>query len=150
MEPLYSAYLGLLRNVHNGMKKAMEGLPQEAIDWIPGEQMNSLGGIIAHTVGTEMSFHQRAIAGEPFERDGAAEWATRGKSAAELGAMMDQSEAVAERVLAGLALASLGEERTLRADRKVTVAYALLHNLDHGGDHLGHMQITRQLWDQRK
>ena len=150
MEALYTAYLDLLRNVHHGMKRSMEGLPQEAIDWVPGDQMGSMGGLVVHTVGTEMTFLKQAIAGEPVERDRAAEWATQGTSAAELAAMMDQSEAVAERVLAGLALKSLAEERTLRADRKVTVAYALLHNLDHGGDHLGHMQITRQLWDQRK
>jgi len=30
------------------------------------------------------------------------------------------------------------------------VAWALLHALDHTAQHLGHMQITRQLWDQER
>jgi hypothetical protein len=32
----------------------------------------------------------------------------------------------------------------------MTVAWAVLHAVDHTALHLGHIQITRQLWEQRQ
>ena len=34
-------------------------------------------------------------------------------------------------------------------DREYTVAWALLHALEHATNHLGQIQITRQLWEQK-
>jgi hypothetical protein len=36
-----------------------------------------------------------------------------------------------------------------RDGRKLTVAWALAHALEHTALHAGHMQIMRQLWEQR-
>ncbi|NIU62141.1 MAG: DUF664 domain-containing protein, partial [Gammaproteobacteria bacterium] len=33
--------------------------------------------------------------------------------------------------------------------REFRVSWSLLHALDHVAQHTGHVQITRQLWDQR-
>ena len=35
-----------------------------------------------------------------------------------------------------------------RNDQEVTVAWALDHALKHTAIHLGHLQITRQLWEE--
>ena len=37
-----------------------------------------------------------------------------------------------------------------RDGREFTVAWALLHALEHATSHLGQIQLTRQLWEQSK
>ena len=41
------------------------------------------------------------------------------------------------------------EQVSTRHQQPYSVAWALLHALDHGALHLGHIEITRQLWLQR-
>jgi hypothetical protein len=53
----------------------------------------------------------------------------------------------ARTALNGLTLEDL--EKTRRSPRDgqtFTVAWALLHALEHSGVHLGHIELTRQLW----
>jgi hypothetical protein len=60
---------------------------------------------------------------------------------------------LAQSVCERLSLADLATSRpiTLRDGtvRQMSNAYALMHALDHTGLHLGHAQITRQLWQTR-
>jgi len=50
-------------------------------------------------------------------------------------------------VLGQLTLENLDEKRTAPSDqREVTVAWALIHALEHVATHLGHMQMMRDVW----
>ena len=54
-------------------------------------------------------------------------------------------------VLATLDPARLGEVRTAGMfNEQRTVAFALLHGLEHTAIHTGHLQMTRQLWEQQQ
>jgi hypothetical protein len=60
---------------------------------------------------------------------------------------LDDSLAYARKTLEKLTLQELEAVRTSPRDgRKFTVAWALLHALEHANLHLGHIQITCQLW----
>ena len=45
-------------------------------------------------------------------------------------------------------LRDLEEMRSARGGRQVTVAGALLHPLQHTGQHVGHIEILKQQWMQ--
>ena len=70
--------------------------------------------------------------------------------AAELMARLRAALDFAGEVLGELDPATLGETRTMgQKDESHSVGWALLHGLEHTAIHTGHIQITRQLWDQR-
>jgi hypothetical protein len=49
-----------------------------------------------------------------------------------------------------MSLQDLEATRVRRSDgREFTVAWALMHALDHATSHLGQIQMTRQLWEQK-
>lgn len=53
MEAFFEQYLDRLALVHQEIEATVDGLPLEAMDWIPGPEMNSLGVLLAHVAGSE-------------------------------------------------------------------------------------------------
>lgn len=150
MNALYDAYLERLEKLHREIEKALSGLPQEALDWTPGWAMNSLAVLVVHTAGSERYWIGDVAMGEPSGRDRSAEFAVHGLSAAELQARLERSLAYAREALPRLPENSLAVERYSAAwGENITAAWALMHALEHLGIHLGHIQMVRQLWDQR-
>jgi uncharacterized damage-inducible protein DinB len=150
MHAFYGQFLDQLRLVHEGIEKTIEGLPLEAIDWIPGPEMNSLGILMAHVAGSENHWLGDVVAGEATGRDREAEFRTRGRDAAALLAGLDEMLTYGRSVVAKLQLADLTAERVSHPDgRTMPVGSCLLHILRHAAEHAGHMQITRQIWEAR-
>ena len=56
----------------------------------------------------------------------------------------------ARNALSTFTIQDLETTRAGRAGRAFTVAWALLHALEHTTLHLGQIQLTRQLWEQSK
>jgi len=151
METFFQEYVNRLQELHQDIKAALHGLPQEALDWVPGKDMNSLVAIITHLTGSERGMVGGIVGGIPVNRDRAAEFLAKGTDEAALVAMLDGSLEVVRSVCAKLALKDLETKRVMPRDqREVTVSWVLLHAFDHAALHLGHIQITRQLWEQRK
>jgi hypothetical protein len=88
--------------------------------------------------------------GRPSGRVRAQEFEMRDVDAAELMGRLRAALDFAGQVLGELDPAVLGETRTMgQKDETHTIGWALLHALEHTALHGGHVQITRQLWDQR-
>jgi uncharacterized damage-inducible protein DinB len=150
MIELFAAYLDRLEELHRDMNSAVADLPVEALNWSPGPEMNSLAALAAHTAGAERYWIGDVVARDDSQRDRAAEFRTQAASAAALINRLDAALAHSRSVLEQLTLANLDEQRLAsRAGREVTVAWALAHALEHTATHLGHMQLMRQLWEQR-
>ncbi|MCC6612992.1 MAG: DinB family protein [Anaerolineae bacterium] len=148
MEQFFTDYLELLHKLHTDFIAAFDGLPAEALDWVPGEDMNSFCVLVVHTTGATRFWIGAALDDVP-DRDRAAEFRAHGLSADQLKAHFAAVEDYAQQNLGHITLADMGMTRTIPRPEPVTVAWALLHALEHVGLHLGHAQITRQLWDQR-
>ncbi|HEY6073501.1 MAG TPA: DUF664 domain-containing protein [Anaerolineales bacterium] len=149
MEKLFEEYLALLRDCHNGILKALDGLPMEALDWSPGPEMNSLSVLVFHTTGSERYWIGDVAMDESSNRDRAAEFAVRGVTTEVLKKRLDDALAYAREALGRLSIGDLGASRMDKPNgRTVTVAWAVLHALEHASVHLGHIQITRDLWKQ--
>ena len=143
-------YLSTLTDLREQVKKGLEGLPNEALDWRPTKGQgdlatNSMVSIVTHLAGSETFWMKEVIGGRPIHRDREAEFVARGVSASELQAKLDAAAKVAVEILSSLTAAQLNESRKFR-DRMVTVRWAILHVLEHTATHLGHIQLTRQLW----
>ena len=151
MQPFFTAYLNNLQEFHDEIRTAIKGLPQEGLDWAPGPEINPLNVLVVHLTGAEHYWIGDVIAGKPSERDREAEFTVRGVAEQELIQRLRENEHFFQKALEPLALQDLEAMRTSpRNGRSVAVGWALCHVLKHTALHLGHMQITRQLWEQRE
>jgi uncharacterized damage-inducible protein DinB len=151
MEALFESYLDRLQKLHTDIEKTFEGLAQEALDWIPGAGMNSMAVIVTHLTGAERYWIGDLAGEDPSGRDRAAEFRVRGLDAADLKKRLNDSLEYARLVAGRLSLVELAEIHTSPRDGKqFSVAWSLLHALEHTAVHLGHLQIMRQLWDQQQ
>jgi uncharacterized damage-inducible protein DinB len=150
MESFFNDCIDLLRELHSVMDSILDGLPQEALDWKTGPEMNSLAVLAAHTAGSERFWIGDAIMGDDSGRDRESEFRTKGVGAAELKARLWRALAYSEVALGALRLDDLEKERISPRDgRKVTLGWCLIHTLEHTATHVGHMQLTRQLYEQK-
>jgi uncharacterized damage-inducible protein DinB len=150
MLPEVDAYLTDLGELRDQVKSLLEGLPQEALDWRPLEgegelATNSLTAMVVHLAGSETYWMKEVIGGKKIVRDRDAEFVAKGLSVAELRARLGEAGKVTKEILSGLTEKHLEEGRKWR-DRPVSMRWCILHAIEHYAQHLGHMQLTRQLW----
>jgi uncharacterized damage-inducible protein DinB len=144
------AYLTKLGELRNQAKSLLDGLPAEALDWRPirgeGElATNSLAVIAVHLAGSQTFWMKEIIGRTPIQRDREAEFATQGVSTADLKAQLETAGKIAEEILSSLTESQMEEGRKFR-DKPITVRQGVLQVIDHVAQHIGHMQLTRQLW----
>ncbi len=150
MDTFYQSLADRFHDLHAQIQNDLNSLPDEALDWSPGHEMNSVSVIITHLTGAERFLVGDIIMGDPSNRNRDAEFTVKGVSKADLVRRLNESEAYITNAFEKLTMASLDQERLHpRHGNQVKVAWALLHCLDHVALHLGHLQITAQLWHQR-
>jgi uncharacterized damage-inducible protein DinB len=151
MLPIFEAYLTWLESQHNSICQAIAGLPSEALDWTPGPGMNSMAIITAHVAGSTRYWIGDIAGNEPSDRNREAEFATQRVDAAALVARLEATLAHSRIVLERLTLEDLNVKRfSPRHGEAYSVSWALLHALEHMAVHVGHIQLTRQLWEQQR
>ncbi len=143
-------YLLVLNDLRNQAKTLLEGLPQEALDWRPindeGElTTNSLAVMATHLGGSEAFWMKEVIGGQSIRRDRDAEFVVKGLDLSKLIAKLDTAGEDTQPVLSSLTPVQLEETRKFR-ERTVTIRWYILHVIEHYAMHVGHMQLTRQLW----
>jgi uncharacterized damage-inducible protein DinB len=149
MEALMAVMVDRLEALHAQMSRALAGLPPAALDWAPGPEMNSLAVLATHTAGSERFWIGDVAGEEPSDRVRAAEFEATGVSVGSLQVLLNSALAHSQKVLQRLRLEEMGEMRRLPDGSEVSVGWALLHALEHTGVHTGHIELPRQLWDQR-
>lgn len=151
MLAFFEDYIKQLEEYNAEARQAIQALPAEALDWSPGKGMNSIAVLAAHMAGSERYWIGDVAAGEPSGRVRAVEFITHGVGGDELVRRLEEVIGYTRRALAGFGLEDL--ERICRVpgnDEQVSVASALLHALSHAALHVGHIQMTRQLWVSRQ
>jgi uncharacterized damage-inducible protein DinB len=143
-------YLQRLEDLHGQMTRLVAELPAEALNWRPiqGEDAhvtNSLAVLTAHAAGAEHFWIAEVIGGRPATRNRAAEFATTAASASDLVRLLEHTARESGEVLSTLRASDLDGTRQVQ-ERIVPVRWCVLHVIDHTALHLGHMQITYQLW----
>ncbi len=147
MSPFFGDYLDRLRELHIELKKALEGLPQEALDFKPAEDIPSICILVVHLTGAERYWIGDVVAKRPSDRDRGSEFKAHSLPASVLEKRLDDALEFAQDTIRSMTVEDLGALRiSARDGRQFTIAWALLHALEHTAVHLGHVQIIRQLW----
>jgi len=154
MHTFYQDYLQRLTDLHQGILNAIEGLSPEALDWIPIQEtngeMNSINVLVTHLCGAERYWIGDVACGDPSGRVRDEEFQVSKLDVDTLVQKIYTATAYAQSALEKLNIEDLTKEGTSpRDERNFTVGWALLHGLEHTAIHLGHIQITRQMWDEQ-
>lgn len=151
MLPEVANYLDRLDDLRRQIQELITSLPAAALNWRPIEgddshATNSLAVMAAHTAGAEYHWIAEVIGRRPMTRQRDAEFKTLVEDATGLIEKMAQTADASNRILAALSAEELAGACEVEG-HSVTVRWAILHVIDHTALHLGHMQITYQLWN---
>jgi len=150
MHEYYRTYKETLQDLHKEIEAAIQGLPDSALDWLPGEGMNSIAVLVVHLTGAERYWVGDVASGETSGRDREAEFRTKGLSLGALRSRLDETTEYVRRVLSQLSPEDLEQSCVVpHLGKKVARSFALNHAMVHTAMHLGHIQLTRQLWERR-
>lgn len=152
METFFVELLERLTALHRDLETAVSDLPPTALDWVPGPDMNSLNVLVTHTCGAERYWIGDMAGQDSSDRVRATEFESSGLTEKDLTELLHKTLAHNEGVLTRLDVKDLGKviESEAHAGRTYSIAWCLLHALEHTAQHVGHVQMLRQLWDQRE
>jgi len=151
MQTFFKEYLNILQTCHTDILKALDGLPPAALDWTPGSDTNSISVLVFHLTGAERYWIGDVAAQDPTERDRDAEFKVHEVGTDVLKKRLTDNTEYARIALEKFTIQDLEATRVSARDgREFTVAWALIHALEHSTLHLGQIQLTRQLWEQLK
>lgn len=143
-----NAVLALFGQLHDQLRDEITGLDPEGLNWVPTEGANSISTIVTHLVGSEAETI-RIVAGLPSGRIREAEFSAAMRTSGELFDLIDEANNLiavarghinADRLGATLALP------TLPSTELRTGLTWLVGNYGHAREHLGHVQLTKQLY----
>ena len=151
MDAICTAARETFRHQEAEYRRVIAGLPNDALNWRPGPETNSLAVLVAHAWGAAQAWTARA-SGQEIARDREAEFRAV-MTAEELSILLDRAS---ERVAAFLsAIDPAAYEGIYTPDpaqgmdgETFTHAHCLIHALEHTQEHLGQAYLTRQLWEQ--
>jgi len=145
---LFADYQERLEDLQHRLHREVQDLSSEAMDWSPGPQMNSVAVLLAHITGLLQEGIDIAL-NTPPSRVREQEFQTRGVLGTEMLRRLDAVIDYARDAMPRLGLEDLDKERK-DEDGTVTCGWAMLHALEHAYLHLGHVQLTCQMWRQRE
>jgi uncharacterized damage-inducible protein DinB len=138
------------------LRAAVDGLPDAALNWKPGgEDTNSVAVLVTHVLHSTRSWISTAVGAPLPDRDRDSEFRVAAERTSDLLGLIDDFGAQI------LALLNDDGEIDWAANRKahmrpspdlpdyVPASFALLHAIEHFGQHVAHVSLTRQLWEAR-
>jgi uncharacterized damage-inducible protein DinB len=143
-------YLEWIDHLRAQASEIVADLPMAALNWRPvtagdDHATNSLAVLAAHVAGSEHFWIYEVIGRKPATRNRDAEFVTEADDAQSLVNRLAQSAQETREILTALSADSLDETRTL-PERTYSVRWCIIHVIEHTSLHLGHMQLTKQLW----
>lgn len=151
-------YLQLIGDLRGQVRNLIAHLPAEALNWRPlegplegtiegveGHVTNSLAVLATHIAGAEHFWIGEVVGGKPATRDRDCEFLAEASGASGLVRLLQQTGVETREVFSALSETDLEGTREARG-RTVPVRWCILHVIDHTALHLGHMQLTYQLW----
>jgi uncharacterized damage-inducible protein DinB len=149
-DPAIEAARGFVDHSLDAMHRAIVGSSPELLNWRPaGEDTNTIAVLAVHAVTSTRWWLSVAITGQAPERDRPAEFRTTVSNAKELLAIFDPMAAECRKLLSSEDPLDLGASRTdpREGGSTTTVAWALIHAIEHLQEHVAHAELTRQMWE---
>jgi uncharacterized damage-inducible protein DinB len=148
-----ASYLERIEAMRQQIAQMIASTPAEALHWRPiadsdDHATNSLAVLATHTAGAEHFWIHEVVGQYPPTRDRDAEFAVNEGEPADLLQLLHDTGIETKKVLENLTEATLNASREVR-QHTFPVRWCILHVLDHAALHLGHMELTFQLWQNR-
>ena len=153
MDAAIQLYTDQLEELRTRLKEAVQGMSQEELNWAPPvPETNSPYVLAFHLPGSESMWFHQVIGGMENSRNRDAEFTASGGGAAALIERIDKVAATSAEVLGKLAAADLDQPHTNPSrpgSEQVTARWCIVHMIEHYSEHLGHLDLTKQLWKGR-
>jgi hypothetical protein len=154
-DPTIEAARDILGNSLDELRKALDGCSADQLNRRPsGDDTNGLAVLATHALGSTRSWLSLAVVAPLPDRDRDAEFRVVVDDPSAFLAAVDATAGECRALLEtdrpfDPAMVGSAPWRTYDSEEPVTAAWALLHALEHLREHVGHAQLTRQLWDER-
>lgn len=147
-------YLASLEDLRAQVGGIIKDVPPEGLNWRPSlpagaDPTNSLAVLAVHVAGAERFWIAECIGRYPQTRDRDAEFRYIATSAEEPLARLRRVGEETQEVLGALKPEQL-DDSFMKDDHAVAVRWAIHHVIYHYSLHIGHMQLTYQLWNKGK
>jgi len=163
-EPITSSAQFVLKQSLAELRAAVDGVPAEALNWRPaGEETNSIAVLATHALSSTRSWLAVAVGAPLPERDRPSEFLVMEDDPWALLRLVDELSEECRALLRDAGDVDWSATRKTHARPatkgddgswqpgvdEVPAAYAVLHALEHLGQHVAHCSLTRQLWENR-
>ena len=146
-DPTVEAARSVVEDGLAGVREAVAGATAEMLNWRPaGPDSNSAAVLAVHGLSSTRHWLSIALGVPPPDRDRPSEFRAQVSDPDELLGFVDRTSADIRRLFE---LPDGYEPGLLREDEGTTAAWALVHAAEHLKEHVGHLQLTRQLWQER-
>ncbi|MEE9247245.1 MAG: DUF664 domain-containing protein [Dehalococcoidia bacterium] len=149
-------YADFINGLLSKAKGHLEGLSREALNWRPLDgETNSVAAIAAHMCGVTIWWIVQGLAGEDAGRDRDSEfravvddqglitfWGER----TTLPSLIERAKSTVESTSEGFQADALDDVINMPRMAPCTKRWAFVHTIDELAQHLGHMELTIQLW----
>ena len=143
----FADYYDRLNDLFGQIEEVLTDLPTEALDWVPGPEMNSLAVLAAHTLGATRYWVETMSLGLGSERVRQDEFEAKGQDMAAWLQLVSETRNACEAALETLTLEDLDKDYiSPMHSREFKVGWSIMHAIEHCASHVGHMQITKQMW----
>jgi DinB family protein len=148
MKPMVEVVQRMLDGQAERYGNVVDALPEEALNWRPGnDETNSVAQLVRHVTAVQNVLLARAL-GESPQHDHAYSLRNDPATKEELRGLIATAQAKKDEQLARVDTMDMSE--ALPGQRGPTPrAHYVIHTADHGQEHLGHAELTKQLWEQR-
>jgi hypothetical protein len=131
------------------IRRNIEDVSAEGLNWKPGPETNSLTAITTHAIGATRNWVCIAVSAPWPERDRASEFLATAQDATALVAYLDSIEADCLRLIDDAHDIDWAAIKKALGGREMSAVAALVNAVDHLREHVGQLFLTRQLWEQK-
>jgi len=154
MDAEIKGYLTEFSILRKAIQNSVTGLNDEGANWHPlSAETNSVYALLTHLMGADKFWIHQVLLGKKIQRDREAEFRASG-NLKEILTRWEGHWTEITSILEKLNHSQLLEERQVpfrpQQQERVNVQWIILHLISHYATHLGHIQLTRQLWDHNK
>jgi hypothetical protein len=152
MQPIVEYTQVMLAHLSGRYKQVVEAMPEEGLNWQPGGAgTNSLAQIVRHVVSGQQLIFNWALGTPPqlpvTERSRGLHNDTA--THAELLELLAQGDQARAELLAQLDASDLSESVPSLGGEARTRFFYVAHSVGEAREHIGHAELTRQLWEVR-
>ena len=149
MTPELEHYRQFFGDLHQQIDTLIQDLPAAALNWVPiscgDEATNSVAVLVTHITGAEQFWVCEKLGERSIDRDRETEFQVTVSDVAELRRRLQETDRMVHEVLSTVDPARLDEVTQIR-DHALTLRWGVIHMIEHTAQHLGHIQLTLQLW----